>query len=203
MALRAVAPLGEAPMRPFEFIILFLSFIYILGLTHLLFAATRMVRHRRVLIFSWPHALWMFAVLLLLFGNWITLWDVHALNELSLGVIVGGAVISVIQYFICALVSPDFEDGETYDMRAFHERESRTYLGGMLALMVVSLILNYAAGAKLGIQNWANQNALVLAMAPPVLLAFFVRAAWAQLAGAVLFLGLTVAYLGFYYPVLR
>jgi hypothetical protein len=93
---------GEAQVRPFEFIIVFLSFIYTLGLTHLLFAATRMVRHRRTLIFSWPHAFWMFAVLLILLDNWIALWDFHTLNEITLGVLVGGAVLSVVQYFICA-----------------------------------------------------------------------------------------------------
>ena len=40
-------------MRPFEFIILFFSFIYTLALTHLLFAWTRMIRYRRTLILSW------------------------------------------------------------------------------------------------------------------------------------------------------
>jgi len=39
-------------VRPFDFIILFFSFIYTLALTHLLFAVTRMVRHRRMLTFS-------------------------------------------------------------------------------------------------------------------------------------------------------
>jgi hypothetical protein len=190
-------------LRPFEFIIVFLSFIYTLGLTHLLFAATRMVRHRRALIFSWPHAIWMFAILLLLVANWISLWDFHALPQMSLWTIVTGVVLSVMQYFICALVSPDFEDGESYNMRAFHEREGRTYVGAVLAMLVLSLITNYAAGAKLGVQNWADQNSLVIAMAPPALLAFFVRAHWAQLVGPILTAGLLVATLGVYYPVLR
>ena len=46
-------------MKSFEFLILFFTFAFALALTHLLFAATRMIRHRRTLIFSWPHALWM------------------------------------------------------------------------------------------------------------------------------------------------
>jgi hypothetical protein len=58
-------------LKAFDFIILFLSFIYTLGLTHLLLAATRMIRHRRTVIFSWPHALWMVAALGMLSGNWL------------------------------------------------------------------------------------------------------------------------------------
>jgi len=190
-------------VRPFEFIIVFLSFIYTLGLTRVLFAATRMVRHRRALTFSWPHAFWMFAVLIMLLDNWISLWDFHAMKEMKLGVLVGGCVVSVVQYFICALVSPDFEDGETYDMRAFHERERRTYFSALLVFLLVALITNYAAGSNLGIQNWANQNAIVLAMAPAVLLPFFVRAAWAQLLGAAVFAGLCLIFLVIYYPIVQ
>jgi hypothetical protein len=190
-------------VRPFDFVILFLSFIYTLGLTHLLFAATRMLRHRRALVFSWPHALWMSANLMMLFGNWIAIWDFHDMKEMSLGVIAGGFLMAVIQYFVCALVSPDFEDGETYDMRAFHARESPTYLGALLVLMVVSLVVNQAAGAELGVQNWSDQNAMVFAMAPPLLLALLVRAAWAQLLAALAFAGLSLSFLVLYYPVLR
>jgi hypothetical protein len=145
----------------------------------------------------------MFAILLGLFGNWIALWDLHSLRELSLGLIIGLCISSVIQYFVCALVSPDFEAGETYDMRAFHDRESPTYLSGLLALIVVALLFNYEAGANIGVENWANQNALVLAMVPPVLISLFFRSTWAQIVGAVLLIGLLAADLGVYYPVLR
>src|SRR5438045_2063200 len=111
-----------ACMHPFDFIIVFLSFVYALALTHLLFAATRMIRHRRELIFSWPHALWMLAIALTLGANWLSLWDFHTLQDVDLVTIVAGLAFSTVQYFVCALVSPDFEEGETYDMRMFHER---------------------------------------------------------------------------------
>jgi hypothetical protein len=44
-------------MNPFEFIIIFLAFVYSLALTLLLFAWTRMIRRRRQLVLSWPHLL--------------------------------------------------------------------------------------------------------------------------------------------------
>jgi hypothetical protein len=189
-------------VRPFDFIILFLSFIFTLALTHLLFAATRMIRHRRVLTFSWPHALWMGNAVLMLGVNWLSLWDFHTMEKLSLPVIVVGFLMVALQYFVCALIAPDFEDGESYDMRAFHERESPTYLVVFLLLILLALAGNLAAGVGAGIQNWAAQNTLVLGMVVPPLLALTVRRPWAQLAAPLLANGLVVVFAALYYPVL-
>jgi hypothetical protein len=187
---------------PFEFIILFFSFIYTLALTHLLFAVTRMIRHRRVVVFSWPHALWMLDALLLVSVNWISFWDVHRFETMPIGFIATGFLLVIMQYLICALVAPDFEDGDTFDLRLFHEREGRTYMLAFLAIMLVALAVNAAAGMAAGMQNWANQNAFVLAMAPTVLLPLIVRARWAQVLGPLVLAVLIIGFLGFYYPAL-
>ena len=141
-------------MSPFEFIILFFSFIYTLALTHLLFAWTRMLRHRRQLIFSWPHFLWMMVALGNLSINWISQWDFRTNGALALGTIAAGFLFVVINYFVCALVSPDFEEGETYDMKRFHECESPTYIGATLVLIATSIVENFLAGSELGVSNW-------------------------------------------------
>ncbi|QIK96772.1 hypothetical protein G7076_10305 [Sphingomonas sp. HDW15A] len=62
-------------MSPFDFIILFFSFVYVIALTHLLFAWTRMIRYRRKLVFSLPHLLWMLVAVGYLTANWLSLWD--------------------------------------------------------------------------------------------------------------------------------
>ena len=189
-------------MGPFEFIILFFSFIYTLALTHLLFAATRMIRHRRSLVFSWPHALWMLNALLLLICNWMSLWDFHRLKTMALLVIVAGVAFVVVQYLICALVAPDFADGDNLDMRAFHERESGTYILAFAAFLPLAFVLNLAAGAGVGIANWAHQNAIVLAMAPPILIPLFVKARWAQVGAPLVLIGVMVTFLIVYYSVI-
>ena len=188
-------------MGPFEFIILFFSFIYTLALTHILFAATRMIRHRRVLVFSWEHALWMLSAFLLLVGNWISLWDMHGLETISLTMIAFGFVFTVLLYFVSALVAPDFDDGETYDMGAFHTREGPTYIAAILVTVVTSLLANFAAGTA-GIANWEAQNVEVIAMVPVVALPLFVRAKWVQIVAPAALVVLMVAYLVTYYPVL-
>ncbi|HEV2364122.1 MAG TPA: hypothetical protein VGS12_08000 [Caulobacteraceae bacterium] len=91
-------------LQPFEFIILFLSIIYTLALNHLLHAAARMIRYRRRIVFSWPHALWMLDTLVILLVNWLSLWDFAHKQVLSLGFIAGVLGFVIIQYFVCTLV---------------------------------------------------------------------------------------------------
>src|SRR5437763_8775226 len=189
-------------MNPFEFIILFFSFIYTLALTHLLFAWTRMIRYRRKLVFSWPHFLWMLVALGNLSINWISLWDFRTGGSLPLGTIAAGFLFVIINYFVCALVSPDFEGGETYDMRRFHECEGPTYIGATLVLIVASIIANFAAGALLGVKNWSNENNLVIAFIVPVVAPLLVKCEWVQVAApAALIIGV-IAYAVMYYPAL-
>ncbi len=189
-------------MKAFDFIILFLSFIYTLGLTHLLFAATRMIRRRRAVVFSWPHALWMLAALGMMFGNWLSLWDFHAQEAMSLGAIAGGFALVIVQYVVCALVAPELESEEHFDLRRFHEREGRTYLTAFLVTMVLSLVLNAMAGIGLGLQNWANQNWIVLAMIAAVVLGLAVKTRWAQVAAPLAMVALMVAFPMIYYRTL-
>ena len=190
-------------MRPFDFIIVFFSFAYALGLTHILSAATRMIRHRKVLVFSWPHAFWMLAALFQLIANWVTLWDFKAMDEMPIGVVLAGLAITAIVYFICALVSPDFEDGHSYDMRAFHESEGPTYIAAFLVMAVFALGINFAAGAGAGVQNWADQNVFMLAIIPFLALALFVKARWVQVLCPIAMAASFLVSLGLYYPVLK
>ncbi len=189
-------------MRPFEFIILFFSFIYTLALTHLLFAWTRMIRHRRELVFSWPHMLWMLIALVNLCANWISLWDFRTDGSLGLATIVGGFLFVIINYFVCALVSPDFEGGETYDMRHFHQCEGRTYIAAVLVLIASSIVVNFLAGAELNVTHWSTENELVWAMLIPVIAPLVSKRGWIQIVAPSALLVMNIAYAVIYYPVL-
>ena len=190
-------------MKPFDFLITFFSFVYSLGLAHILMGVVRMVRRRDTLIFSWAQALWMLDALILLFANWISLWDFHETTTLTLPMIASGAVIVVTQYFVCAFVTPDVRDGEPVDLRAFHAREGRVYMSAFLALALVALVTNAAAGSGLGIQNWANQNALVIGVTAVVLAGIFIRNAAVQVIAPLAVGAASVAFLILYYPVLK
>jgi len=189
-------------VSPFEFIILFFSFIYTLALTHLLFAWTRMVRHRRQLVLSGPHLLWMFVALAHLSVNWLSLWDFRSGGRLSLLTITGGFILVIISYALCALVSPDFEGGETYDMERFHECEGPTYMVAMLALVGTAIAVNLVAGTALELQKWWNENYLVTTFLIPPVLALTVKRKWAQLLAPAALLAGAIAYAAIYYPYL-
>ncbi len=189
-------------MGPFEFIIAFLSFIYALALTHLLFAWTRMIRHRRQLTVSWPHLFWMLAALFNLGANWLSLWDFRGLKNLSIVTIAATFVLVIINYFVCALVSPDFEGGETYDMKRFHECEGPTYITAFLALIVASILINIFAGAALNVTHWSDENRLVGAMLVPPIAALLIKRDWVQLLAPAVLLAQCAAYALVYYPVL-
>jgi hypothetical protein len=190
-------------VHPFEFILLFFSFIYTVALTHILFAATRMIRHRRQLVFSWPHALWMGSFFLFLSVNWLSLWDLRTVATFDLEVIASNFVLVIGQYFITALVSPDFEDGESYDLQAFHRRERRTYQGAFLVMMVLGVAINFEAALRYGLTSWGQQNLMAIPMLAAGLAAFFIDRRWVQIAAPLVQIGLLIAYAVIYYPVLR
>jgi hypothetical protein len=189
-------------MSPFEFIIIFFAFVYSLALAHLLFAWTRMIRHRRQITFSWPHLLWMLVAMFLLAVDWLSTWDYRRFDKLSLVEISSAFLFVVLNYFFCALVSPDFEGGETYDLERFHGTEGRTYILVFLATVTIAIVENFLAGEKLGITKQGAENALVLFQLPLTLLPLFVKRAWVQIAAPAVILMTLVAYGAMFYPVL-
>jgi hypothetical protein len=189
-------------VSPFEFIILFLSFVYTLALTHLLFTGSRMIRHRRELVLSVPHLLWMVVALANLGVNWISLWDFRTERTLSLATIGMGFIFAVLNYLVCALVSPDFEGGETYDMKRFHQREGPTYVIASLVQILFAIGSNFLAGSALNIAKWGNENLLVCFWLIPLSLAFLKRP-WAQVLAPAALIVFTIAYGIIFYPVLQ
>jgi len=189
-------------MNPFEFINIFLALVYSLALTHLLFAWTRMIRRRRQLVLSWPHLLWMLIGFFNLGVNWLSSWDYRTLGRLSLLVISSEFLFVVLNYFFCALVSPDFEAGETHDLQRFHECESPTYILVFVAIVAIAIIENFAAGARLGMTKEGAENALVVFQLPLALLPMFVKRSWAQVAAPAALLISVIAYAVLFYPML-
>jgi hypothetical protein len=153
-------------LLPFDFVITFLAFIYALALAHLLLAAAHMIRHRRELIFDWAHGLWMTAALALLWANWISLWDFHALDPITLPTIAIGFLCGINQYLVCAFVSPKLDGEDGMDMRRFHETQKQTYVGSFAVLIGISIPINFLAGSGLSITNWSSENNVVVAMLP-------------------------------------
>ena len=190
-------------MHPFDFILVFFSLIYAVALTHILLAATRMIRHRRKLVLSWPHALWMLGSFLLVSVNWLSVWDLRSIATFNLEIIAANFLLVIGQYFVCALVAPDFEDDDGYDLREFHKRERTTYLGAFIALVVYGLLVNVQASLRFGLASWGQQNVIVIGLLAAGLAASLIDRLWVQIAAPLAVVGLMIAYPIIYYPVLQ
>ena len=190
-------------MHVYDFIITFLAFVYALALTHLLLAATHMIRHRKELIFDWAHALWMGAALMVLWGNWISLWDLHGESTFTLPTIAVGFLYSILLYAVCAFVSPKLDGEDGMNMKRFHETQSSTYIAAFIVLFAITLPVNYFGATDLSVANWANQNAIVVAMLLAAIVPLVFRARWVQIAAPSSLIALLVVYMILFYWVLK
>jgi hypothetical protein len=62
-------------MSLFEFVLVMVSLVLAIGITHLLQAAARIVRHRQVVKLDWVPLLWMATLFLYSVSYWWSLWD--------------------------------------------------------------------------------------------------------------------------------
>jgi hypothetical protein len=88
-------------------------------------------------------------------------------------------------------------------MHVFHETQSRTYIGALVALMGASILINYFGGAGLNVQNWVHENIVVIAMLPVAIAALLWRTRWVQIGAPIVLLGLFATYMVLFYPELR
>lgn len=121
-------------MRPFDFIILFFSIVYALALTHLLLSVTTMIRYRGKVMLSDPLLVWMLVALAFLVINWLSLWDFHELQTVTIWPIAVLFVFSINVYLVCALIAPSFERDEDFDLRTFQDRQRTAYLAAFASL---------------------------------------------------------------------
>lgn len=187
-------------MDAFEFLVTFFSFAYALGLTHVLFVVARMVRYRATLVFSWPHFLWMVNAALLLLSNWISLWDFRDQKHFDIGTILILSVFVVLLYLACAMVSPDFGEGDSHDMEKFHQGEGRMYIGTIVLFLIMAFVANIDA-ADNGVISWGTENRIVLPMIVTAAIPMvFIRHRLVQLIFPMLLIAESLYFLVHYYP---
>ena len=175
-------------MSQFEYVIVLLSFVYALALTHVFSRVGAMMLARDRVRFSGLLAVAILNAVVQVFTDWLTSWDYRNLPEWNLLTIMVCFLVATAVFFVCAAVVPEVEGGEPIDMEAFYWKNYRLYYG-----LWILLIISYVA-ASLPLVGSDPHLALAQASAnlpffAPVLLAFFVKAKWAQWVGG---LGLLV-----------
>src|SRR6185312_7362223 len=103
-------------MTPFEHVTALFSFVFALALTHLLARIAELIVARDRVKFSGLLALGMINAVLVVFANWLSLWDLHVIASWNLASITVQFLFAINVFLICVLVGPKAHDEGPIDL---------------------------------------------------------------------------------------
>ena len=181
-------------MTAFEHVTALLSFVYALALTHLLARIAELIVARDRVKFSGLLALGMLNAILLVFSNWLSIWDLRSLKVWDLVSISTQFLFAIVIFVICVLVGPKTPDEGAIDLEEFFWRQRRYFYGATVACVFLSLIANLAFLKTANAALLVKENLPNLPMFIPTVLGLLSGKRWIQwLAG----LGLLAMMLGY------
>jgi hypothetical protein len=187
-------------MSAFDHVILLLSFVYALALTHLLSRIGALLVARERVRFSGLLAVGMANAILLVFANWLSLWDIRGLHGWDLFSITVQFLFAVALFFVCAVAAPAVEDDGSVDMEGFYWRNRRLFYSIVMVVVVLALIVNVTLLRTPNPALFFEENAATLPMIVVAGLPLATSARWAQwTAGLGLFammVGYTITFSG-------
>ncbi|HXC54411.1 MAG TPA: hypothetical protein VNU97_03885 [Rhizomicrobium sp.] len=181
-------------MGAFEHVISLLSFVFALAIAHLLLTVAGFVRSWERVELSWPHALWLLNGLITVLANWISFWDMRTLTAWSIGTILFTFALAFLTYLQVALVCPEIPAEGAIDLKRFHDKQSRRYIGAFAVTSIMALIGNVILGDGLNVQEWGEQNLAVVPMIAVTLPALFLRNRWVQLGSPLALMAIWLLY---------
>jgi hypothetical protein len=190
-------------MGAFEHVISLLSFVYALAIAHLLTTAARIIGSWERVRFSWLHAYWMANAVVVLVVDWISYWDLHAVQSWTMASIVLVLVQSFADYMQAALVCPEIPAEGAIDLVAFHATRSRRYIGAFVVTTVSALGLNLYFGGDYNVATFVHQNFVVVPLIAIGLAAAIFRARWIQVTAPVLLVAAWSFYLAVFQSALK
>jgi hypothetical protein len=132
-------------MGAFDHIVVLLSFVYALALTHLLTRMGSLLIARKRVKFSGLLCLAMANAILFVFSNWLQLWDLHGMKGWDIVSISIQFAFAIMVYFVCLLAAPEHEEGhEEIDMREYFRLQHRPFYFALLGAAILSLAGNAA-----------------------------------------------------------
>ena len=181
-------------MTSFQFVFGLVTIITSLALTRLMTGLVGVLRNAERVQFSAPHALWAWAAFLFTIGNWASFWDLRSLTSWPAWAVLLSVATLIAQYVLCAFVTPDTPPEGKIDLVDFHQREHRRYILAAITQFTLALGLNFAFGGGNFYADWWRDSVLSLIGLALALLAFVIKARWAQVFSAAAFAALTTYY---------
>jgi hypothetical protein len=125
-------------MKPFDYVVILFSMVISLAVTHLLSGIGRLIRAPKVRV-SMVLSGWVAYLLLSCVDFWFSVWRDRGLTwdmGTTLLAFIGGAVL----YLACWLALPEVGQGESVDLREYHDRSRRLYLGAIVVYATLSIV---------------------------------------------------------------
>jgi len=178
----------------FEHVTALLSFVYALALTHLLARIAELIVARERVKFSGLLALGMVNAVLLVFVNWLSLWDLRSVTSWDLASIAIQFLFAVSVYVVCALVGPKVSDEGVMDLEDFFWRQRIYFYGAIVVCLVLALLANLDFLKTPNTALFVKENLGTIAILIPSTLGLISRNRAAQWAAGVGFLVLTIGF---------
>jgi len=181
-------------MSPFEHVTALLSFVYALALTHLLARIAELIVARERVRFSGLLTLGMANAVMMVFTNWLSLWDLRTVQSWDLASIAIQFLFAVSVYVICALVGPKMPEEGPIDLEDFFWRQHRYFYGAIAVCVLLALIANIDFLKTPNAALFIKENLASLPMLIPAVLALVARARWAQWVAGFLLLAMLIGF---------
>src|SRR5215469_13631351 len=129
-------------MDAFSYLVVLVSVVVGLALTHLLAGFAAMIRARTRIAVYWPLAGQMTLLFLLQVQMWWSFFGLRQVGRWSFPEFLVVLMQAVLVYLATAILVPDMRDGGRIDLKACYYREARWYFGALLLAVVDSLAKN-------------------------------------------------------------
>jgi hypothetical protein len=126
----------------FAHIVVFLSFIYAIAITHPLSSGHELIVERHRVRWSPLLICWMVSSVLLLIMNWLAIFRLAAITDWSIAQILAHVLAAIFLYYACSFPALRSQPGEPIDMPAYFDRTRVPILGAFLLFGAAALLVN-------------------------------------------------------------
>ena len=179
----------------FTHVVGLLGLVFVIALALLLERASELIMARGRARFSGLAALAAFNAGLLVYANWLALWEVHNLTNWTLVTVTLLFLFALSIFFVCALALPSIRHDGPLDMEDFYWRQHRVFYAAWLASDLLAVACNLSLSAGMSAQNVWRENVTNLLSAGVVALALIAPMRWAQWAAGLVLTANEVGYL--------
>ena len=135
-------------MDAFGYLSVLLSIILGLGLTQLLTASGRLIRHRDRVRVHWLPLLWAAILLVIYVQVWWSMYGLrfrHDWTFLAFGIVLAQTATL---YLMAAVALPEQVDEAVMDLGGYFDRQHRWFFGFFLATLIVSVMKDRILGGR-------------------------------------------------------